>query len=341
MGNTEDWQTQVATASGGRALPSWPRAAGAADAPAPTAAPEPEDPGPRAVQRPSSPGTITAAAAAAAGTAAAATGPAVAGAPPGPSGSAPRPARRRRAALVGVLTVAIALAAAAVVVTQLVQPESRQVAAGTKRPLTSSRSATRGAGSPGSTPAADPSTTTATTTPVPANVTPASGLYANGKMELQGDVSTALVHDQLVAKAAAVVGPGNVVDQLRVVPGAPPPTKAPVRIADSVLFDSGSAVIKPDFAHILDLGILLLKQNPKVTITVIGYTDNTGTPAANMALAAQRVDAVIAYQVQRGIDASRFVPEPRGAEAPVADNTTPDGRRLNRRIEFEINNLLD
>jgi outer membrane protein OmpA-like peptidoglycan-associated protein len=49
---------------------------------------------------------------------------------------------------------------------------------------------------------------------------------------------------------------------------------------------------------------------------------------------------VIAYFVSHGVPAARLVGMPRGDANPVADNSTPEGRRLNRRIEFVINNLV-
>ena len=77
---------------------------------------------------------------------------------------------------------------------------------------------------------------------------------------------------------------------------------------------------------------LRLKQDPNLGAAVIGYSDNSGTDAANQKLSAQRADAVKSYLVTRhGIDPARITTEGRGSADPVGDNSTPEGRRQNRR----------
>jgi OOP family OmpA-OmpF porin len=61
----------------------------------------------------------------------------------------------------------------------------------------------------------------------------------------------------------------------------------------------------------------------------------------NERLAQRRVDNVIAYFVSKGIDRARLTGVAKGQADPIADNATVAGRRLNRRIEFVIEHLLD
>jgi outer membrane protein OmpA-like peptidoglycan-associated protein len=174
----------------------------------------------------------------------------------------------------------------------------------------------------------------------PTAAAPRSAIFRDGKVYLLGAVPSREVADAVIAKAAAVVGPANVVDQYDIVPGTPAQSASPLRIADTVLFDPESDVIRPEFKQLLDLGVVLMKQNPAVTVTVTGHTDSQGGVAMNQRLAQRRVDNVIAYFVRKGIDSARLTGVSKGQADPIADNATVAGRQLNRRIEFVIEHLL-
>jgi OOP family OmpA-OmpF porin len=101
----------------------------------------------------------------------------------------------------------------------------------------------------------------------------------------------------------------------------------------NIVFDSGKAVIKPEFekevAKIADLA----KANPNAFITIEGHTDSSGNPARNKLLSQQRAEAVRSMLVQRfSVDAARVSAVGYGSAKPVADNTTADGKAKNRRV---------
>lgn len=98
------------------------------------------------------------------------------------------------------------------------------------------------------------------------------------------------------------------------------------------LFASDSAEILPESRAGLDRAVDLLKQAPNMRGVVEGHTDATGSDAHNQTLSEKRAAAVIAYLVERGIDQSRLAPRGLGASQPVADNSTAEGRALNRRV---------
>lgn len=96
-------------------------------------------------------------------------------------------------------------------------------------------------------------------------------------------------------------------------------------------FDTGARLNNICKAR-LDEVALKMKQDPALKAQVIGYTDNSGSDTANQRLSEQRAEAVKQYLVQRhGIDASRITTEGRGSVEPIADNSTAEGRRQNRR----------
>lgn len=121
-----------------------------------------------------------------------------------------------------------------------------------------------------------------------------------------------------------------------VAPPAPVPSSEKVSFSSSALFDFDKAVVKPEGKAALDA--LLRKQegvNTEVMVTV-GHTDAKGTDAYNQALSLRRAEAVKAYLVSTGVDASRVYTEGKGESQPVADNKTDAGRAENRRVTVEV-----
>ncbi len=161
-----------------------------------------------------------------------------------------------------------------------------------------------------------------------------------GKLYLRGLVPSEEVATAIVERAAAVVGPDNVVDEYVVDPTAPFPESAPLFVEDLVLFAYGSDQINPDFVPLLELGTALLSQNPQVIITVVSHTDARGTEEYNQQLSERRGVAVKQYWTDRGIDPDQIIIDARGESMPRADNSTLEGAQLNRRAEFIIANLL-
>ena len=71
-------------------------------------------------------------------------------------------------------------------------------------------------------------------------------------------------------------------------------------------------------------------------VKIIGHTDSQGDPKKNVSLSLERAEAVKKYLIEKSIPATRLSTAGMGADKPVADNTTPEGRKKNRRIEFEV-----
>jgi outer membrane protein OmpA-like peptidoglycan-associated protein len=104
-----------------------------------------------------------------------------------------------------------------------------------------------------------------------------------------------------------------------------------------VLFQSGKATLLPAGKKELDVLTNFLNKNPNVNITLIGYTDNSGTDKINEPLSVKRAESSKAYLVSKGIDAGRIQTEGHGSHDPVADNKTKAGKAKNRRIELKVN----
>ena len=105
---------------------------------------------------------------------------------------------------------------------------------------------------------------------------------------------------------------------------------------DRLLFDTGKATLQPASQEQLTNIAAILKAYPQVKIRIGGYTDNTGDPAANLQLSEQRANNVMAELVNLGIDPARIAAKGYGAENPIADNSTEEGRQKNRRISLRV-----
>jgi outer membrane protein OmpA-like peptidoglycan-associated protein/tetratricopeptide (TPR) repeat protein len=104
----------------------------------------------------------------------------------------------------------------------------------------------------------------------------------------------------------------------------------------NIFFDTGKSTLKTESYAEIDRLVQLLKEVPTLRIEISGHTDNVGSEGMNQKLSQDRADAVVAYLVSKGINASRLESRGYGSARPVADNKTNDGRQQNRRTEFEI-----
>ena len=101
-----------------------------------------------------------------------------------------------------------------------------------------------------------------------------------------------------------------------------------------ILFDTDSAVIRPESKPVLDEVLGVLRDEPGWKVTIEGHTDSTGSDSHNLTLSQQRADSVKAYLVTGGIDGGRLKTKGFGAGKPVADNAGELGRAQNRRVEL-------
>ncbi|BBB65826.1 hypothetical protein UNDYM_1573 [Undibacterium sp. YM2] len=119
-------------------------------------------------------------------------------------------------------------------------------------------------------------------------------------------------------------------------PPRPQPVSEKITFSAETLFDFDKSVVKPPGKQALDdLLNKLQGMNTEVMITV-GHTDSVGSDAYNQKLSIRRAEAVKAYLVSKGIDATRVYTEGKGETQPIADNKTSDGRSKNRRVTVEV-----
>jgi outer membrane protein OmpA-like peptidoglycan-associated protein len=103
-----------------------------------------------------------------------------------------------------------------------------------------------------------------------------------------------------------------------------------------VTFAVDSTEISPSFQAALDNVAQSMTKYPDSLIDVYGHTDSTGSDAYNLDLSKRRADSVARYLIMRGVSSARIQTQGMGKNYPVADNTTPEGRAKNRRVEIKI-----
>jgi OOP family OmpA-OmpF porin len=104
---------------------------------------------------------------------------------------------------------------------------------------------------------------------------------------------------------------------------------------NGILFDSGSANIQPQSLGIVRQISQVLMQDNSIKLNIIGHTDSDGTDEANLELSKARAAAVKEALVNIfDISPDRLTTDGKGESQPVGDNSTPDGKAQNRRVEF-------
>ncbi len=106
------------------------------------------------------------------------------------------------------------------------------------------------------------------------------------------------------------------------------------RVAIQVNFATDKVQIlptsEPQLAQVLDL----LRADPSLKLSIEGHTDNSGAAAHNRSLSEDRARSVVAALTAKGVNADRLQAAGFGADKPVADNGSEEGKARNRRVEL-------
>lgn len=103
-----------------------------------------------------------------------------------------------------------------------------------------------------------------------------------------------------------------------------------------ILFPTGKYILNPTAQADLTKFAVNLLNNPDTDVAITGYTDNTGSYAVNEKLSGQRANAVRDYLLNCGVAANRLTAKGIPMADYIADNDTPEGRALNRRVEITV-----
>jgi OOP family OmpA-OmpF porin len=105
---------------------------------------------------------------------------------------------------------------------------------------------------------------------------------------------------------------------------------------NNIFFDFNKAILKADSYPELNRLVDLMKERSSMTVEIAGHADATGPEDYNMWLSEWRAKAVSQYLVDKGVGRDRINTVFFGETKPVDSNTTKEGRKKNRRVEFKI-----
>lgn len=114
-------------------------------------------------------------------------------------------------------------------------------------------------------------------------------------------------------------------------------TTAGIRLTiQNLRFKADSSELLPGEEKRLEQIAQVLKSVPESQFLVEGHTASTGNEKGEMNLSAERAKTIALALSKKGIQASRFITKGSGSHKPIADNSTPEGKAQNRRVEITI-----
>jgi len=129
-------------------------------------------------------------------------------------------------------------------------------------------------------------------------------------------------------------------DNFKVSAGAHPKYKEEILegkiVSNNIHFETNSSEIIPrSYAEIKRIADVMEDQ-PNAVFRIDGHTDNQGEDVYNLELSKERANAVRKALTEMGISGSRLTTEGFGESLPIENNDTPEGRAMNRRVEFIV-----
>jgi hypothetical protein len=102
-------------------------------------------------------------------------------------------------------------------------------------------------------------------------------------------------------------------------------------------FENGRADILPEMQTDLDKVVNFLVDHPTFKLKISGHTDSDGNPDSNLKLSQRRADSIKKYITEKGsIETSRIEAVGYGDQKPIINESTTEAKKINRRVEFEI-----
>jgi len=116
---------------------------------------------------------------------------------------------------------------------------------------------------------------------------------------------------------------------------APAPVPAKEVVTFNLNFGFDKYQITDEMIPVLEQAKMILEEDSAASYEISGHTDATGTEAYNQGLSERRANSVMKWLTDNGVGADRLESKGYGELAPKYDNSTKEGRKLNRRVEIQ------
>ncbi len=150
------------------------------------------------------------------------------------------------------------------------------------------------------------------------------GALAGGAVGYYMDRQEAKLREQLHGTGVSVTRNGDVIV---------------LNMPGNVTFNTNSSDVSSKFYPVLDSVSLVVNEFDRTYVDVIGHTDDRGPEDYNQQLSERRAASVADYLVTRDVMPQRVMTRGLGENAPAANNDSPSGRAMNRRVEIQLSPL--
>ncbi len=113
-----------------------------------------------------------------------------------------------------------------------------------------------------------------------------------------------------------------------------------LELTEKIMFASDDATIESVSFPLLDEVVQALQDNKSFRVRMEGHADSSGPDAHNQTLSEQRAAAVLDYLQSHGVAKERLTSKGFSSSEPTVSNETPEGREINRRVEFVITFMI-
>lgn len=166
-------------------------------------------------------------------------------------------------------------------------------------------------------------------------------VYLNSQRVLNAQINKGTVLSfQIVSPFSSEEENGNqlFIKNVRIAEGGADPYKTMSAegkfIARGINFDSGRSSLRPESMGAINGIVKMMNADAAVRFEISGHTDSDGDETANLKLSKERAEVVKKKLIEMGIDASRLTAVGYGETKPLTDNSTPEHKANNRRVEF-------
>jgi outer membrane protein OmpA-like peptidoglycan-associated protein len=191
------------------------------------------------------------------------------------------------------------------------------------------------------TPSTTTSPSTSTSTTVPEAAPPVVAIFDVETITLAGAVPTRAAADRLTMLAQAnSKTAAAVIDLLTIDASVPPDVGVRVVELTSSRFPAGKSTITLAHGAELQRMVDVMAALPYVSVVVIGHADQVGSDSANMALSADRAEAVVSFMIDQGVAPQRLSAQAVGESDLLSLDDDAAALALNRRTEFVVHGAL-